>query len=110
MSRRVAGTVAALLLSVIAFVYAPLQGPAHHPAAPGAAITLASGVGFAPSAPHVPSCDLCPPGPGLAPPCPSARVEPLPSWPVPATHTLYDDSSPRAPPSSDQQRFLPEIV
>ncbi|WP_436759249.1 hypothetical protein [Streptosporangium sp. V21-05] len=110
MSRRVAGTVAALLLSLIALVYAPLPGPAHHPAVPGAAITLASGVGFAPAAPHAPACDLCPPGPGLAPPDPSARVVPLPAWPVPATHTLYDDSSPRAPPSSDQQRFPPEIV
>ncbi|GAA4194605.1 hypothetical protein GCM10022252_39260 [Streptosporangium oxazolinicum] len=102
MSRRVAGTVAALLLALIALVYAPLPGPADHPAVAGAAITLASGVGFAPATPHPPACDLCPPGPGLAPPGSPARVAPLPARPVPATRTLYDDSSPRAPPSSDR--------
>jgi hypothetical protein len=102
LSRRVVGTVAALLLAMFALVYAPLSKPVdHHPVVPSSAITLASGVGLSPAhlhpAPHI----LPPPGLGLAPPGTGTRVPLLSSGRGPAPRAVNDDSSPRAPPSND---------
>ncbi|MDP9845994.1 hypothetical protein [Streptosporangium lutulentum] len=101
MSRKVVGAVAALLLAMFAVVYAPLSKPVDHPAAPSAAIMLASGVGLSPGHLHPTPHNLSPPGPGIAPPGPGTRVAPLPPTRGPVTRTVNDDSSPRAPPSND---------
>ncbi|MBB2910087.1 hypothetical protein FHS43_001333 [Streptosporangium becharense] len=101
MSRRATGAVAVLLLALFTVVYAPLSASADRTVAPDAAIMLASGVGLSPVTPHPATCDLFPPGPGLAPPGRPGPLAPPPSRPFPAAPALLDDSSPRAPPSSD---------
>jgi hypothetical protein len=102
LSRRVVGTVAALMLAIFAVLYAPLSKPAdHHPVAPDAAIMLASGVGLSPAHLHPATHTLPPPGLGLAPPGTGTPAPLLSSGRAPATRDVNDDSSPRAPPSND---------
>ncbi|WP_271216418.1 hypothetical protein [Streptosporangium carneum] len=110
MSRKVVGTVAALLLVLLAVVHAPLQAPRdlHHE--PGLAVTLAGGGVLPPALPHPESHGLLPPAIGQGPPTRATRAGlPRPCAPSVA-QPVPGDSEPRAPPSGDLRRTDTEII
>ncbi|MDP9860966.1 MULTISPECIES: hypothetical protein [Streptosporangium] len=102
MSRKVVGTVAALLLVLFAVVHAPFPAPPglHHE--PGLAITLAGGAVLPPAVQHQQDRCLPPPATGPAGPEEGAPAPVLrPPRTAPAVRAVHDTSGPRAPPSSD---------
>lgn len=101
MSRRVVGTVAALLLALFAFVHAPLPAPHGRHHEPGLAITLAGGALLPPSVHHQadrclppPHTETAGPGQGTRTPAPRPRTAPV-------ARAVHDSAEPRAPPSGD---------